>query len=610
MATSSSKEELRLKINKNNESQLESLFKRIFPTVSQSELDALTRPERVARLVEHYAAEQETKNTVRPPSSAASTVDPMKMIAALMAQMAEDRRKRAAADERGPAIEERRRAVEERRRAVDKRRLAAQKQDQQERASADERRLAAKELDRKKRAIGEERRRAADEERRRAADEQDRRERDSAEESRLTADKQDRKEYASGEDHRRAADEQDRRNRASAEERRCAADERRFAAEELDRTERAAAEERRLAAEERRLAAEERRRAAEELYWSERAAAEERYRSERAAAEELYRSERAAAEKHRLAAEELLSILLIDLVTKDTAGDANGFNEIITSNAPSINFVTPFSVTNSTHLGNELVEHPARIQCSDNCENVLDTQTSVSADVATALLTDDVFDMVRLQLDDPNLNECFRDSEPEHSPLYIHTDNSLLHIHRIKGEPTFNLEQLVVPTSKRPRIVELAHDMAGNRRVTDYDMLHTQAVPHPAHSFEATKCQFDLPSSQFAAYQVRYGQQTVPKDNAAEIAKIAEQSTKRALRSFLGICNHYKKFVINYSEICYPLTKLRNNRYPVKFVFNDQQRSAFDQLKECWCSATILYAADPDKPFMIHCDASLYAIGA
>ena len=62
--------------------------------------------------------------------------------------------------------------------------------------------------------------------------------------------------------------------------------------------------------------------------------------------------------------------------------------------------------------------------------------------------------------------------------------------------------------------------------------------------------------------------------------------------------------------MCVPLTDMLKKGQPTKFVFNERQRDAFNLIKERLISSTELYTPDPNKPYVLHCDASEYAIGA
>ena len=56
-----------------------------------------------------------------------------------------------------------------------------------------------------------------------------------------------------------------------------------------------------------------------------------------------------------------------------------------------------------------------------------------------------------------------------------------------------------------------------------------------------------------------------------------EPSSVRELRSFLGLCNYYRRFIKGFATVAKPLTKLTHKN--VKFVWTKECREAFDSLK-------------------------------
>lgn len=105
----------------------------------------------------------------------------------------------------------------------------------------------------------------------------------------------------------------------------------------------------------------------------------------------------------------------------------------------------------------------------------------------------------------------------------------------------------------------------------------------------------------------------------------------KTIRSFLGFCGYYRRFVCNYSAIVRPLTELTKGYAPTQKgnkakrgnseVYLDQREpfgerwdqactDAFEKIKHCLTNAPVLAFADPSKPYMLHVDASLAGLGA
>ena len=83
-------------------------------------------------------------------------------------------------------------------------------------------------------------------------------------------------------------------------------------------------------------------------------------------------------------------------------------------------------------------------------------------------------------------------------------------------------------------------------------------------------------------------------------------------RSFLGLCSFYRKFIRGFANIAGPLHDLTKGN-PAKratVVWTEKCETAFGALKDALCSAPVLKLPDPSKPFVIHTDASDFALGA
>lgn len=104
----------------------------------------------------------------------------------------------------------------------------------------------------------------------------------------------------------------------------------------------------------------------------------------------------------------------------------------------------------------------------------------------------------------------------------------------------------------------------------------------------------------------------------------------RELRSFLGFAGYYRRFVKGYSNIVKPLHNLTSGYPPShkklksdekagqyrnpKEVFGSRWtpacQQAFDLVIESLTSAPVLSFADPQKPYVLHTDASTTGLGA
>ncbi|CAI7856914.1 unnamed protein product [Closterium sp. NIES-54] len=80
------------------------------------------------------------------------------------------------------------------------------------------------------------------------------------------------------------------------------------------------------------------------------------------------------------------------------------------------------------------------------------------------------------------------------------------------------------------------------------------------------------------------------------------------LQSFLGFVNYVRRFIPNMAGITGPLTDLLHKDR--NFVWGEEAKAAFQELKKILVSPPVLRIADPSKPFEVVTDASDFAIGA
>ena len=80
------------------------------------------------------------------------------------------------------------------------------------------------------------------------------------------------------------------------------------------------------------------------------------------------------------------------------------------------------------------------------------------------------------------------------------------------------------------------------------------------------------------------------------------------LRAFLGMVNHYGKFLPDLSTVVSPLYWLLQNSTPWKW--EQKQRKAFQEVKNLLNSGRVLAHFDDQLPLVLACDASPYGLGA
>jgi hypothetical protein len=86
-------------------------------------------------------------------------------------------------------------------------------------------------------------------------------------------------------------------------------------------------------------------------------------------------------------------------------------------------------------------------------------------------------------------------------------------------------------------------------------------------------------------------------------------TTLTELWILLGLANFYRRFVLGFSHIAWALSQITRGSGKEKFAWGQSKQQAFDDLKQCLCSAPVLSLLDLQQPFEIETDASDYAVG-
>ena len=116
---------------------------------------------------------------------------------------------------------------------------------------------------------------------------------------------------------------------------------------------------------------------------------------------------------------------------------------------------------------------------------------------------------------------------------------------------------------------------------------------------------------------LRVGRRSPAPGKPLAIQKWELPQTVTALRGFLGLTNYYSCYVPNYADLAAPLmTKQQLNRTDGKkgsqkaIEWTPDDVIAFEKLKATLAESLELFRVDPDQPFVLHTDASDWAVGA
>ena len=79
------------------------------------------------------------------------------------------------------------------------------------------------------------------------------------------------------------------------------------------------------------------------------------------------------------------------------------------------------------------------------------------------------------------------------------------------------------------------------------------------------------------------------------------------VKSFLGLCSYYRRYVRNFASIARLLHQLTEKTK--EFHWNPESQYAFEQLKDCFTSTPFLAFPSMNEPFILYTDASQFNIG-
>src|SRR5437899_559415 len=89
------------------------------------------------------------------------------------------------------------------------------------------------------------------------------------------------------------------------------------------------------------------------------------------------------------------------------------------------------------------------------------------------------------------------------------------------------------------------------------------------------KCSFGKNKVRFLGNLVGMGCHRPIVDKVEAIVKLQPPTTKKGLRSFIGMINFYKHYIPDASQLLKPLTDITSNKYGNKIQFGEDQVKTF-----------------------------------
>jgi len=121
------------------------------------------------------------------------------------------------------------------------------------------------------------------------------------------------------------------------------------------------------------------------------------------------------------------------------------------------------------------------------------------------------------------------------------------------------------------------------------------------------KCSFLQSEVKYLGHKVSENGIQTDEEKIAAVKTWPRPKDLSELRSFLGLCTYYRRFVPGFATVAGPLHELSRKNQPFKWL--EQQEIAFQKLKTLLCSAPVLAYPVPGKMFILDTDASNTGLG-
>uniref|UniRef100_A0A3Q1GC55 Gypsy retrotransposon integrase-like protein 1 n=1 Tax=Acanthochromis polyacanthus TaxID=80966 RepID=A0A3Q1GC55_9TELE len=122
------------------------------------------------------------------------------------------------------------------------------------------------------------------------------------------------------------------------------------------------------------------------------------------------------------------------------------------------------------------------------------------------------------------------------------------------------------------------------------------------------KCALVKQETQYLGYILGGGVIKPVQDKVEAIRARERPTTRKQVKSFLGLVGWYRRFIPNFSTRAAPLTDLTSTA-KAHMVWGEEQENAFQDLKEVLCQEPVLQSPNFTLPFSVQTDASRRGLG-
>jgi hypothetical protein len=116
-----------------------------------------------------------------------------------------------------------------------------------------------------------------------------------------------------------------------------------------------------------------------------------------------------------------------------------------------------------------------------------------------------------------------------------------------------------------------------------------------------SKCEFGLTEMLYLGHVIGAQGVQVHWDKIQAIRDWPPPRNTTELKSFMGLCTYYRRYVKGFSQLTAPLTDLTKKG---AFEWTDEAQGVFNRMKDIMSSCPVLAFPDFTLPFVLECDAS------
>lgn len=135
-----------------------------------------------------------------------------------------------------------------------------------------------------------------------------------------------------------------------------------------------------------------------------------------------------------------------------------------------------------------------------------------------------------------------------------------------------------------------------------------QSLDNAGLKLQPSKCYIAFNSIRYLGHIIDGKTIRPDPDNTRAVHNTKAPTSRKQVRSFLGLCGYYRRFVKDFARIARPLNEL--TKMDAKFIWDEECQESFETLKQRLTSDPVLRLFDPELPIELHTDACGYGIGA